>query len=155
MRTLTEILVEVLSGTQIFEMAHSRENYIRTITNLVPQIVQNWCLVKYCNLYDEENYNRLHWSKELMAHLENLRNMKLKKGLNKTRVTKQAMIDYAELNDSNMVSDILGMKWDDENLPEDLINTISKEFVKNVDKIIDLVSAGSYGELKNYVYNEI
>ena len=103
----------------------------------------------------EENYNRLHWSKELMAHLENLRSVKLKKGLNKTRVTKQAMVEYSELNDSNMVSDILGMKWDDENLPEHLITTISREFVKNVDKIIELVSTGSYGELKNYVYNEI
>ena len=155
MRTLKEILAEALSNTQIFEMAHSRENYLRTIACLVTQIVQNWCLVKYCNLYDEENYNRLHWSKELMAHLENLRSVKLKKGLNKTRVTKQAMVEYSELNDSNMVSDMLGMKWEEENLPEDSINAISKEFVKDIDKIIDLVSTGSYGELKNYVYKEI
>ena len=62
MKTILELLVESLSKTKIFEMAYSRQDYLHRIMGLNKQIVENWCLVKYCNLDDIENYNRLHWS---------------------------------------------------------------------------------------------
>ena len=154
MRTLTEILVESLQGTHIFEMANNRENYMNDVHHLADQIVQNWCLVKYCNLYDEENYNRLHWSKELIAHLDNLRKQKLKKGINKIRATQQVLIDRDEFNDPDMVYTTIESKFDMENIETDL-NILSKEFVKDLNKIIDLICNKTYSDIKKYVYEEI
>lgn len=159
MRSLIEILneslAEWLSTTQIFEMAYSRESYLRNISGLVPQIVENWCLVKYCYKYDPENYNILHWSKELIAHMENLRVQKLKGNLNKLRITKQALIEYAELTDIYTVLDIIENKWIDEDLPKDCMQDIANEFVEAVETICKLISNGSNGDIRNYVYKNV
>lgn len=155
MRTLTEIIVESLSNTKIFEMAYSREKYMDLAHSLTDQIVQNWCLIKYCNLYDEENYNRLHWSKELIAHLGNLqRHKNIKGGINPERTLKIVWLDREELYDVNMIIKIIEIKFDTENINTDL-NELAKEFVEHVEKIIYLICKGSYTELKNYVYKEI
>ena len=92
------------------------------------QIVENWCLVKYCNLYDEENYNRLHWSKELIAHMENLCNCQLKKGLDKLKTTEYGFIYQAELDDEDVVYKKLYRKWKDEDLPEYARKIVAKKF---------------------------
>jgi hypothetical protein len=155
MKTLTEILVNALSGTKIFEMAYSREKYMDLAHSLTDQIVQNWCLVKYCNMYDEENYNRLHWSKELIAHLSNLqRQRKLKGGISVERTLKIVWFEREELNNPKMVEPIIEIKFDFENINTDLTE-IANEFVKHLDKIIYIITKGTYSELKQYVYNEI
>ena len=155
MRTLTEVLLDALTSTKIFEMAYSRDQFIKNASYRATQIVQNWCLIKYCNLYDEENYNRLHWSKELLSHLEDLRIQKLKGGINKLRTTRYALIDCAELNDAQMIKDVLENKWKDENLPWDIVDTLANAFVNDLNKICELIANKSNGDLRNYVYNEI
>ena len=154
MRTLTEILVEALSNTKIFEMANSRENYITLSRSLMDQIVQNWCLIKYCNLYDEENYNRLHWSNELIAHIGKLLRQKIKGGINKERTTKIAWIELEEINDPEIVEMTIVYKFDEEGIKTDL-NKIANEFIKQLDKIVYIISNGTPSELKKYVYEEI
>ena len=154
MRTLNEILVEALANTKIFEMANSRENYITLSRSLMDQIVQNWCLIKYCNLYDEENYNRLHWSSELIAHMGKLLRQKIKGGINKERTTKIAWIELEEINNPETVEMTIVYKFDEEGIKTDL-NEIANEFVKQLDKIIYLICNGTPSELKKYVYEEI
>lgn len=154
MRSLIEILVEAFSETKIFEMAYSREKYIDHIHSLTHQIIENWCLIKYCNIYDKENYNRLHWSKELIAHMSNLMQQKIKNGINKERTTKFALIEQEELNNPEVVKNIIEVKFDFENIETDL-TLLANEFVKHLDKIIYLISKGNYSELKKYVYEEI
>ena len=156
MKTITEFLVEKLSKTKIFEMAHSRENYLRNVEGLTHQIVHNWCLIKYCNMFDEENYNRLHWSKELIAHIENLRIMKLKGSLNKLRVTQQSFIENSELDDENTIIDILEYKWFDEGLSKESMKTVAKEFTKALKTLCELIATNkSFDDVKEYVYNNI
>lgn len=148
-------ILEKISNTYLFEMAYSRQDYLRNISNLCYQIVENWCLIKYCNLYDEENYNRLHWCKELTAHLENLRRCQLKSGLNKIKTTEYGLIEKAELNNEYIVDDILTIKWDDEKLPNNKRKIVAKEFTIALPILIKLVSGSSANDIKNYVYNEI
>lgn len=154
MRTLTEILVESLAKTKIFEMANSREKYIDVVRGLTDQVVQNWCLVKYCNMYDEENYNRLHWSKELLAHLGYIYRQKIKGGINKARTTKTAWIEQEEINDPEIVKIIIQNKFKDENIETDL-DILSKEFVNHLNELIDAICNGSFEQVRKYVYEEI
>ena len=119
------------------------------------QIVENWCLIKYCNLYDEENYNRLHWSRELITHLENLYDCKLTKGIDKLKTTQYGFFDKAELDDEDTIIKMLYRKWKDENLPNDVKPIIAKEFVKAIPYICIIVSSRDIEEIETYVYNKI
>lgn len=154
MKTLTEILVDVLSETKIFEMANDRAKYMDLVHSLTDQIVQNWCLIKYCNMYDEENYNRLHWSKELIAHLGTLQRQKIKGGLDKERATREVLIEREEIDDVETVNLIIINKFEDEHIDINLTE-ISTEFVKQLDRIIYIITKSNPTDLRNYVYNEI
>lgn len=155
MKDLKNILLESISKMKIFEMVYSRQDYLHRIMGLNKQIVENWCLIKYCNLYDEENYNRLHWSKELIAHLENLYDCKLNKSLNKLKTTQYGFFDKAELDDEDVVTKLLYRKWKDEKLPDNVKSVVAKEFVNAVHYICELVSGNNPEEIENYVYKEI
>ena len=154
MMKLFDYILEKLSNTYIFEMAYNRSKYVEKVLSLNQQIVENWCLIKYCNLYDEENYNRLHWCRELTAHLSNLNKDVVKKG-DKYRATKEAFI-IDELFDETQIYIICEPKWDDENLPYDKLKNITKYFINDIDVLLKLISGKqNYQNIKNYVYNEI
>ena len=155
MKDLKNTLLEALSNTWLFERAYSRQNYLHQIMGLNKQIVENWCLIKYCNLYDVENYNRLHWSKELIAHMENLCNCQLKKGLDKLKTTEYGFIYQAELDDDETVYKLLYRKWKDENLPEYTRKIVAIAFVDELPKLCKLIAGNSVEDVENYVYNEI
>ena len=155
MKDLKNTILEALSNTWLFEMVYSRQDYLYRIMGLTKQIVENWCLIKYCNLYDIENCNRLHWSKELIAHLENLCDCNLKKGLNKLKTTEYALIYKAELDDKDVVYKLLYRKWKDENLPDYTKSVVAKAFSKEVLKICKLIANNSIEDIEKYVYEEI
>lgn len=155
MKYLKDFILEAVSNTWLFEMAYSRQNYLHQIMGLNKQIVENWCLIKYCNLYDEENYNRLHWSKELIAHMENLCNCQLKKGLDKLKTTEYGFIYQAELDDEDVVYKMLYRKWKDEDLPEYARKIVAKKFTEELSKLCTLIANGSVEDIENYVYKEI
>ena len=153
MKKLIDYILERISNTTIFEMAYDRRRYCDTIFNLHTEIVQNWCLVKYCNMFDEENYNRLHWSKELTSYLEKLQNVKLKSG-DKLRATELELIESAELDDEEEVFRKCRTKWLDENLPMDKLNIVAKEFVNEIENICKYICDPRF-DIRNYAYNEI
>ena len=147
MKDLKNFILETISNTWLFEMAYSRQNYLHQIMSLNKQIVENWCLIKYCNLYDEENYNRLHWSKELIAHI--------KKGLDKLKTTEYGFIYQAELDNEDIVYKMLYRKWKDENLPEYARKIVAKKFTEELSKLCMLIANSSAEDIENYVYKEI
>ena len=62
---LKEYLLESLQSTYIFEMAYDRKHLKKMVDGLFAQIIENWCLVRYCTLYDPNNTTKNHWKKEL------------------------------------------------------------------------------------------
>ena len=63
MNTLKEFLLESIQKTYVFEMAVSRKELKDKVDSLIYQIIENWCLVKHCTLYDSLNRNKNHWKK--------------------------------------------------------------------------------------------
>ena len=51
---LKNYILEAISNTHLFEMADSRQDYLADIRGLRFQILENWCLIKYCNMFDKE-----------------------------------------------------------------------------------------------------
>lgn len=155
MMDLKNYILEAISNTYLFEMADSRQDYLADIRGLRFQILENWCLIKYCNMFDKENYNRLHWSKELIAHLDHLWRISLKKGLNKLNITEYGFYEKAEFDDIDIVIDALKGKWDDENLPDDKMFVVANEFIQALPRICKMISDKRGESIRNYVYNEL
>lgn len=151
MKKLIDYILESISNSYLFEMAYDRASYCMELRSLSVQIVQNWCLIKYCNLYDDENYNRLHWSKELSTHLIRLQSVKLKSG-DKLRATQQELIVKSELGDPETIFDICNGKWNLERLPKDKLNDVAKEFSKELPNLCKHICDPRF-DLVNYSYN--
>ena len=60
MLNIKEYILEKLQNTLVFEMAYSRKELKTIFADILDQIIENWCLVKYCSLYDPTNINKNH-----------------------------------------------------------------------------------------------
>ena len=58
MLNIKEYILEKLQNTLVFEMAYSRKELKTIFDDILDQIIENWCLVKYCLLYDVQNKNK-------------------------------------------------------------------------------------------------
>lgn len=164
LRTLKMMLAEKLYGTSLFEMAYNIKQIRSWITSgNLSQIVQNWCLVRYCSLYDKKSIYKNGWSKELYAKMRDLQKMYFKG--DKHYVIEQCLIKEAEINKPRAVEDHLLDKWLDEHLPTDeKLTRVINDFIKELPILINYLSVNmssekstkdSITELKNYCYNKI
>ena len=62
---INEKLMDLIENTKIFEMAISRSKYTDRLYNMVNQIIENWCLIRYCTLTNSNLDLRAHWCSEL------------------------------------------------------------------------------------------
>lgn len=72
--TLTRVLQE---KPLLTEMALPRKTYKERIRGLSCQLLENWCLVRYCSLIGQEQYKK-HWSDELRGHMLSMSRLSMK-----------------------------------------------------------------------------
>lgn len=53
----------------IFEMAIPLKKYTEKIETFKYELVKNWCLCKWCQLFDPINDNFNHWKEELSSYM--------------------------------------------------------------------------------------
>lgn len=127
-------LSECLINSMINEMAYTKSQFEFKLDNLADQILQNWCLVKWCddNPKEQKSVNpRNHWASELKGHMKTIINISLKSG-RKDKVIKNVLIDRLELNDSTQVARRIRDKFNKEELSK-YINTISQACSDNIE----------------------
>ena len=155
MKNIKEYLLEAIQNTYIFEMAYDRKELKKMVEGLFDQIIENWCLIKYCSLYDPTNTNSNHWRVELRSHIYNIHKMKLKGGNESTKsnLIKDIVYDKKEICTSKDISKIIRIKFRTEGLQikSDICNECieelpfiiellaSKETEENIDKIYDYI----------------
>lgn len=125
----------------MFEMALEKSKYQSRVVDLMPQIVQNWCLCEYCKRYDPTNRNYRGWRKELIAHIGNLNAIPVKG--DKYKWTYDAVVKCYEFNNINVIRSVCEYKLDDEeeiNFTSDIRNELYKSFSDNVDHIVELIA---------------
>lgn len=140
MNILKNWLIESLCKTQIFEMAYSRSKYQDTIIDLTSQLVENWCLIRHCTLYDKHNINKNHWKYELRAYILKLNGMLVK--VDKKRATEEVLIKWEELNVYTNVLRKISYKCHKEKLDieSENIKNVTLDFVEyGIFEVIDLI----------------
>ena len=158
MLNIKEYILEKLQNTLVFEMAYSRKELKNSFDGILDQIIENWCLVKYCSLYDSNNINKSHWTNELTAHMYNILKRQLKNGGEdaKLQLLKSVTYEQKEYTTSVAIKRCIRLKFKRENIQihaevcsaciedlETILNLISKkdtdENYQNIDTYIESI----------------
>lgn len=158
MKSLYEYGLELISRMPINEMAYERKQLLDWLQYHVTLICQNWCLIRYCSIFDPQNQNKKHWSAKLQSLITEYAEMRTK--LDKRKITKTGFIDQPESYDYMQIFVAIEQKFEKEHI--DLVRTeyVAKDMTKHLDEIIDLLSIKklTYQDLckiKDYCYNKI
>ena len=113
-----EYILEAIQNTYIFEMAHDRKQIRNKVEGLHGQIIENWCLVKYCSLYDNDNINKNHWKNELITHLKSIYKLTLKDGnkYSKFKLIYTILIEEYEITTAKKIEQEIYRKFKKENI---------------------------------------
>ena len=155
MKSIKEYILNVIQESYIFEMAYDRKEIKKRVEGLINQIIENWCLVKYCSLYDNNNINKHHWKQELKAHLYNIYEMKLKGGNAKTKynLISEIIYDKKEITTSSKISSIIRIKFRTENI--NIYKDICDLCIDNLNYIIELISNNENDDNTDKIYDYV
>ena len=140
------------------EMAMPLSLYKDKVADILPQMIENWCLVYYCRISGTHQDLRNHWASELSAAMGKIANMNIKGG-NHAVVRMKALFYVWNLYDYDtsemVVSNVVWNKFRKENIDttsEFYSDTISA-FLKSTKEIINVLLTQSAEQIEEYVKN--
>ena len=138
--TEEELREIVTNATQqvLSEMAVPIKTYKARVDSLRLQLVENWCLCRYCQLFDPNSEYFNHWIEEIRAHMNNIKSLNLKKG-DKLRILSQMLITDYDFDDVNTIYRIVVGKFMREGIND--VNVISRVCGDFANSIGDFVKA--------------
>lgn len=145
-KSISEMTNESVSDTInrigiITEMAVPLKKYRERVDGFRFQLVENWCLSKYCQLFDDTNLNYKHWITELKSCIDNLKFLYIKDDISKKKVLKKMLILDYDYKKSSMIKLITAGKFKKENiLDSEKIETVCLAFTNDIDNIINTIS---------------
>ena len=154
---IKEYILEKLQNTPIFEMAYSRKELKNSFDSILDQIIENWCLVKYCSLYDGQNINKKHWANELTAHMYNILKRQLKNGSEdaKLQLLKSVAYDHKEYTTASAIKKCIRLKFKKENIQ--ITNELCSDCIEDLETILGLISRRdteeNYENIDTYIEN--
>lgn len=124
-------------------MAIGLEEYIRRVDKLRLHLVENWCLCKYCELYDSCNPNFEDWAEALLYAMNDIKSLNVNDG-NKLDTLKQMLIEEYDFNDANTIHRIIVDRFHRECICNDnQIRWVSEQFAESIDDFITALGDNS------------
>lgn len=120
------------------EMAITLKKFLEKVEGIQYELVRNWCLCKWCQLYDPRNMIFSHWKDELCTFMNQLNLPTIKNKIDKRKHLQHILIDESEFNDPNVVRKVIRGKFEKEHI-DDISQhiVVAAECAKNIDNIID------------------
>ena len=144
-------LSEFLKNLYITEMAIHLGEFRTKSEGIINQIIENWCLVKWCDLNPDNDISkrlRNHWTSELNSVMIKISNMKLKCG-RKDKALKNLIIDTLEYNDSTNIAIQIRDKFNEEGLSK-YVNQMSEICSKHINEICNVLLYDKY-KIEEYI----
>ena len=141
-KIINETVNDVLNRIGVMnEMAVPLKIYRARVDGLRFQLVENWCLCKYCQLFNPECENFAHWLKELKACINNLKFLDIKNGIDKRRTLTLMLIDDYDYDKTNMIVRIINDKFDSENIYNNIQRArVASAFADGIQNLIEVIS---------------
>lgn len=115
--------------------------YQARVDELRFQLVENWCLCRYYQLFNSESVNFAHWITELKACIDNLKILDIKGGIDKRRILTRMLVNDYDYNSVNMIERIVRGKFAREKINDNNQKVlVCTEFADNINGLIDVIS---------------
>lgn len=157
-KIIADAISQVINNSlELSEMSIPRKEYKERIESLSVQLLENWCLVRWChNIKVETHPLRNHWAKELRAHFITMANLNMKDGDYPKRLKLVREIwKERDFDDIDTIRLIVSGKFDDEQ-----IDRKSEAFQKTIEDcaqaandITMLIALRDYDRINNYINN--
>jgi len=135
------------------EMAVPLKSYKTRVDALRFQLVENWCLCKWYQLFNPESENFMHCVNELKACIYNLKILDIKGGIDKDKTVTRMLVNDYDYNKSDMIERIIRSKFTRENILNDSQKMcVCDEFADNIESLIAVISDNSE-DVDKYIYN--
>lgn len=153
---LTEKKLQEIVAKEVGKVALPLALYKDKVSDILPQLIENWCLVYYCRISGTHENLRNHWATELIAAMGKIANMNIKGG-NNAIVRMKALFHVWNLYDydtsERVINNVIWEKFQKEHIDttsEFYADTISA-FLKSTKEIVDVLLSQSSEEIDEYV----
>ena len=143
---LKEIINETVNDVlnrigMINEMAVPLKTYKARVDGLRFQLVENWCLCKWCQLFNPECENFAHWATELKTCIDNLKFLDIKNNIDKRKTLIKMLVKDYDYDNANMIERIIRGKFVRENLTDNTQKSqVCTECADNINELINAIS---------------
>lgn len=153
---ISSIIREELQKYVITEMAMSTKDYKKRVESLMQQILENWCLIRYCTLSGERQDLKKHWMYELRAHINNIVSIKLKNGnseISKRNALYSLWNMYDWDTDESCIAQRLYVKFEKEGIPTNgkVFAQVVSDFKNETKNIVKILINSSNTEVFEYI----
>lgn len=132
--------VRQLDGELVVERTLSLKEFKRRIDGLRFQLIENWCLCKYCQFYDQTSDSFGLWISEFNACAKYIRDSEVKGKIDKKKTIHAMFIDDYDYNQERKILTIIREKFDVKNIKDmSMRNTIATSFVNSIGNLIDFL----------------
>ena len=138
----------------LLEMPLHRNVYKERVDSILPQVLTNWCLVRYCTLSETERYKK-HWKDKLRGHLYTVSRLGIK-GNDSIESREKVFEEILDDNDYD-IPHILNMTVCNKFIKEK-INIESEEYetalmdcITNLNSLFKLILNRNIQEINSYV----
>ena len=116
---VNETVNDVLKRIGIInEMAVPLKTYRARVDGLRFQLVENWCLCKWCQLFNPECEKFAHWVTELKTCIDNLKFLDIKNNIDKRKTLIKMLVKDYDYDNANMIERIIRGKFVRENITD-------------------------------------
>lgn len=153
---ISEAIEHAVHKNILLGMAYNRANYKQKVDALLEQLIQNWCLVKYYSLSNENNINGRHWTSELKGLLATISRYNIK-GNNSPSSRMKALKDVWNDNDFDTQIQCINLavynKFNEEkiDITTSTYQTTLQCCVNSYTEIIDVIIQKSITAIDTYV----
>ena len=117
-------------------MAIVLEEYKRRVDKVRLLLVENWCLCKYCDLFDSHYPNFEDWAEVLLYAMNDIKSLNVNDG-NKLDTLKQMLIEEYNFNNASTIHRIIADRFYRECICNDnQIRWVSERFAESIDDFI-------------------
>lgn len=127
----------------ISEMAIPLKAYLEKIESFKYELARNWCLCKWCQVFDPANVNFNHWKEELSNFMDQLSAPTLKNNISKKKHLERYLIEWYELEDKAMVLSLINRKFNKEHImDQSQRECVAQAFANSIHGLIDAIANG-------------
>ena len=138
------------------EMAMPLKIYKDRVSDIIQQLIQNWCLVRYSTISNDKLNLKNHWKTELLSHMSLIHSMKVKPNDN-IKIKEKALYTVwnwfeFDINESCIDGCIKGkFKKEKINTNGDIYSQVIDDCKKSTKDIVNALLSPTYNNMFDYV----